>query len=163
MESVKGTEKQVSFHAMSECKTCDGTGAKPGTKATTCTQCNGKGVESMRNGPMIFQMSCRKCQGSGKVVSQPCSTCNGQGRKKEHITTRIPIPRGIEDGEILEFPGMGGRTKRHSGNLYVRVKVAPDPIFRREKLNIHVEVPITLSQVCTFYKFSKMTTGNVRS
>jgi molecular chaperone DnaJ len=129
MESVRGTEKQVSFHSLVECKPCDGTGAKPGTKPTTCTQCNGKGMETMKNGPMIFQMNCRKCGGAGKVNSNPCSSCGGNGHKKEHITTRVPIPRGVEDGEILEFPGMGGRTKRQAGNLYVRVRVAQDPIL----------------------------------
>ena len=42
-EAVFGCEKEIEMVLKDECKTCHGTGAKPGTTPETCTKCGGKG------------------------------------------------------------------------------------------------------------------------
>jgi len=98
-EAVKGVEKEIEFRVLGRCETCAGTGAKPGTEATTCPQCNGRGeVRSVRQtmlGQMVNVAACPRCRGEGKVVETPCETCHGDGRTERKRTLRVTSPAGI--------------------------------------------------------------------
>jgi molecular chaperone DnaJ len=93
-EAVKGATKKVSYMATTSCGTCNGSGAKPGTKPVTCSSCNGTGQEVFQNGFIQFAETCRSCGGSGKDIPSKCGTCRGQGVVKEKRTADVQVPAG---------------------------------------------------------------------
>ncbi|KAH7328326.1 chaperone DnaJ [Stachybotrys elegans] len=157
MEAAKGTSKTLNITPLVSCKTCTGTGLKAGTKKTACKSCNGTGtrVHFMQGG---FQMAstCSTCEGTGTTIPRgsECNTCSGNGVVRERKTITVDIPAGIEDGMRLRVDGAGdapptGRTdsnvQTQRGDLYVFVRVAKDPKFRREGSNIlyTANIPLT--------------------
>ena len=90
---------------------------------------------------------CTQCKGAGSVKSTSgqsiCPGCKGAGVVSHNRRVEIKIPAGIQDGKKLRVPGGGttGSTGR-AGDLYVVVKVAPDPDFRRRGDDLEVEVAV---------------------
>ncbi|MBI3223231.1 MAG: molecular chaperone DnaJ, partial [Nitrosomonadales bacterium] len=91
-QAARGTEMQIRVPTMTECETCHGSGAKPGTAPTTCTTCGGHGQVRMQQGFFSIQQTCPRCHGNGKMISSPCKDCNGNGRIKQHKTLSVKIP-----------------------------------------------------------------------
>jgi molecular chaperone DnaJ len=137
-EAVKGTEKEIDFRALGRCETCAGSGAKPGTEATTCPQCGGRGeVRSVRQtmlGQMVNVSACPRCRGEGKIVETPCATCNGDGRTERKRSLRVTIPAGIDEGHQIRLTNEGevGARGGAAGSLYVAVH-AHGPDGRRQR------------------------------
>jgi molecular chaperone DnaJ len=147
MEAITGCEKELRYKAKSTCKTCDGTGAKPGTRVSGCTSCGGSGVEVVSMGFMGMQRTCRKCKGEGVVVEQPCGVCKGTGVKEDMKTLRVKIPAGIDQGNNIRLKGQGdaGPKGGQPGHLYLLVNITPHELFRREGLDVHIDVPLPVS------------------
>eukprot|EP00744_Colponema_vietnamica_P012486 GILI01017523.1.p1 GENE.GILI01017523.1~~GILI01017523.1.p1 ORF type:complete len:466 (+),score=69.47 GILI01017523.1:116-1513(+) len=146
MEAVRGCTKDVSYRAASSCKTCDGSGFKPKT-TNKCGQCRGTGQETVQQGYITFMQPCRKCKGAG-VTGDVCRDCSGQGVQLDKRTVSVKIPAGIENGISLRLPGQGhsGPSGSTPGHLFVAIKVDDDPYFRREGPDVHVDVPISITQ-----------------
>jgi molecular chaperone DnaJ len=91
---------------------------------------------------------CPRCHGSGRVGKEVCPTCQGRGRTAEVETVRIKIPEGTEDGGAIRIPGKGSAGARGGppGDLYVTVRVTPDPYFERRGDDIHGVVPVTVKE-----------------
>lgn len=135
-ESVFGTEKKITLNKVSTCKTCHGTGGKPGTKMNTCTVCNGQGrVQKVQHtilGDMQTVVSCDACFGSGKVPEETCETCRGAGvvRDKEEIL--VTIPAGLSNGDTLRMNGAGEAIPHGTaGDLFIHVAIEAHPTFKR--------------------------------
>ena len=150
-DSIFGTVRRILLTKVSTCTTCSGSGAKAGTKQVTCGQCNGKGrIHEVRRsimGQFATERICDVCQGSGTIPQEHCSTCKGAGvhRKEEEIEIRIPA--GIEVGEMIRMTGMGEAVKKgQSGDLYVKIHITPHPKFKREGLNLAMELEVKLSE-----------------
>lgn len=145
IDVVKPVAKTINQRSLKPCKTCDGSGAEPGSKLVTCDQCSGTGqvVRSTQSffGTIQQRTMCPKCKGSGKVPEKPCRTCGGEGRTADTQDITIQIPAGIEDGQTLRVTGGGdaGRRSGASGDLYVHVRVRPDPRFERDGADIRTE------------------------
>jgi molecular chaperone DnaJ len=146
-EAAFGTKKEITIPKTDSCRTCGGTGAKPGTGRRTCPRCGGSGHIRTSQGFFSIQRTCDACHGTGSVISQPCPECAGGGRVRTRKTISVAIPAGIEDSATLRIPGEGEAGERGgpSGNLYVVVDVEPHPIFDRHGDDILCEVPITLT------------------
>jgi len=166
-ESVFGVKRTISINKQSKCNVCDGTGAKVGTKMNTCKTCGGQGqVREVRRsilGTFATTKVCDDCLGSGKIPSEKCSNCNGVGvyRKKEDI--ELNVPAGINDTEMLKMAGMGEAIQGgKSGDLYIKVRVKSHPLFKRDGLNLTMDVPIKLTDALTgmVYKL-KTLEGNI--
>ncbi len=149
-EAVFGVERTVLISKVGTCDTCDGSGAKPGTKMDTCATCNGQGrIHETRNSPLgafTSVRSCPTCEGSGKVPKEACTTCSGRGvvRKEEEI--KIAIPVGIDNGEMIRMTGAGEAVKGGaSGDLYIKVHVKPHATFRKEGSHLVMNLPIKLT------------------
>ncbi|MEK9160629.1 MAG: molecular chaperone DnaJ [Patescibacteria group bacterium] len=149
-ESVFGAKRSVLITKIGKCDTCTGTGAKPGTDMEDCKTCNGQGrVRETRNtvmGPFSSVRTCSVCEGAGKVPKEKCATCAGHGvlRKEEEIN--VAIPAGVDGGEMMRMPGMGEAIKNGaSGDLYVKIHVKPHATFRKEGLNLVMELPVKLT------------------
>jgi molecular chaperone DnaJ len=146
-EAARGAQKQIRIPTMEDCETCKGTGAKPGTSATTCQTCAGHGQVRMQQGFFSIQQTCPRCHGSGKQISSPCTSCHGAGKVKQHKTLEIKIPAGIDTGMRLRHSGHGeaGSNGAPSGDLYVEIHIRPHNVFQREGDDLHCEMPISFS------------------
>lgn len=149
-ESILGVTRSVLITKVGKCDTCEGSGAKPGTELETCTTCNGQGkVHETRDsilGSFTSVRACAICEGSGKVPKTKCVTCGGRGvvRKEEEI--KLQIPAGIDGGEMIRLPSAGEAIKGGvSGDLYVKVHVKPHPVFKKEGVNLVMDLPIKLT------------------
>jgi molecular chaperone DnaJ len=148
-QAMHGTEVAVTVPKQASCKTCSGTGAKPGTAPTTCPQCEGRGIESQGQGFFSISQPCSRCGGSGQVIENPCATCGGSGLTLQRKRYRVRIPAGVRDGTRIRVAGKGEDGPRGAppGDLYVVTRVAPSPVFRqRADGNLEVKVPITVAE-----------------
>lgn len=151
-EAVFGTEKELTLNKTVTCGKCGGAGAEPGAKIETCKICRGTGrvvrLERTILGNIQTQTICSACEGEGKISSQKCSRCYGQGVVKEIVTLKVKIPAGIDDGESIRLSGQGETAPRGgaSGDLYLKIRVAPSKKFRRDAYNILSEAEISFSQ-----------------
>lgn len=151
-EAAFGTEKSVEYYKMEDCGSCKGTGAKSGTSAKTCTQCNGMGEVKYAHrtplGQIVNVRACDKCHGSGKVIETPCNTCHGRGKIRKVKRIKVKIPAGVDTGSMIPIRGEGeaGIKGGPPGDLYVVLRVLSHKIFEREGYNIVCEVPITFVQ-----------------
>lgn len=145
-EAVFGTESKIRLPTHVVCKTCGGSGAKPGTSPITCPQCNGSGQIRMTQGFFSVQQTCPSCRGNGKIIAEPCTDCNGKGRVQEHKTLSVKIPAGVDNGDRIRLSGEGeaGVNGGPAGDLYVQVNIRQHPIFSRESNNLYCEVPISI-------------------
>ena len=151
-EAAKGCTKSVKFSHSEQCPDCNGSGAKPGTSASTCGDCHGTGyvttVQRTMLGQMQSQRPCPKCGGKGKVIPNPCPKCGGRGRVRVNVEHKINIPAGIDDSQVLNVRGLGdtGINGGSNGDLRLEITVRPHPIFERDGYNVFCEVPITFVQ-----------------
>ena len=106
-DAARGTEVKIRIPAMEGCETCHGTGAKPGTKPTTCGTCGGRGEVRVSQGFFSIQQTCPTCHGTGKVIPDPCATCHGAGRVKKHKTLSVKIPAGVDTDDRIRLTGEG--------------------------------------------------------
>lgn len=146
-EAAKGCEKQIRIPAVETCDICNGSGAKPGTQAQTCSTCGGHGQVRMQQGFFSIQQTCPTCHGTGKVIPEPCSACHGSGRVKKHKTLNVKIPAGIDEGDRIRLAGEGepGVNGGPHGDLYVVAHIKPHAVFQREGQDLHCEMPISFS------------------
>ena len=143
-EAVFGTTAKIRVPTLVSCATCAGSGAKPGTKPTTCPTCRGAGQVRMQQGFFSIQQACPRCQGRGTIIPDPCETCRGSGRIEEQKTLSVKVPAGVDNGDRIRLTGEGevGEHGGSSGDLYVQIQVKPHPIFTREDNDLYCEVPI---------------------
>ncbi|HEV2007298.1 MAG TPA: molecular chaperone DnaJ, partial [Burkholderiales bacterium] len=146
-DAARGTETKIRIPTMSQCETCHGTGAKPGTQPTTCSTCGGHGQVRMQQGFFSIQQTCPKCHGSGKIVQTPCVTCHGAGRIKQHKTLSVKIPSGVDEGDRIRLSSEGeaGVNGGPTGDLYVVIHLKPHNVFQRDHNDLHCEMPISFT------------------
>lgn len=143
-EAVKGKTVELKVPTYVSCEPCDGSGAKPGSSASTCPTCHGHGQVQMRQGLFAVQQTCPTCSGSGKVIKDPCNSCHGEGRVKKTKTLSAKIPAGVDTGDRIRLTGEGeaGEHGAPPGDLYVQVNVRDHNIFVRDDNHLYCEVPI---------------------
>ncbi|GLU20495.1 hypothetical protein SLE2022_366890 [Rubroshorea leprosula] len=140
-EAVFGVEKEIEISRLESCGTCNGSGAKPGTKPTICSTCGGQGqvVSSARTPLGVFQqvMTCSSCGGTGEI-STPCNTCSGDGRVRRTKRISLKVPAGVDSGSRLRVrsEGNAGRKGGSPGDLFVVIEVIPDPVLKRDDTSI---------------------------
>jgi molecular chaperone DnaJ len=146
-EAAEGKEAQIRIPSWDECDTCHGTGAKPGTSAKTCGTCQGSGSVQMRQGFFSVQQTCPHCRGAGKVISDPCTPCHGQGKVKQQKTLEVKIPAGIDSGMRIRSSGNGepGTNGGPAGDLYIEIRIKKHDIFERDGDDLHCAVPISFT------------------
>ena len=152
MEACFGVKHEVKVNRLEKCTDCGGSGAASGSSPQTCPECNGVGQVKVGQrtpfGVISSQKTCPKCSGKGKIVINPCTKCNGNGRVRTSKNLSIDIPAGIDNGQMLRVGGQGdaGINGGPNGNVNVNVHVKSHPIFERDEFDIHCEIPITYTQ-----------------
>jgi len=144
-EAVKGTNPKIKIPTLVECMECLGSGAKKGTEPMDCLQCGGSGQVTSRQGFFSLQQTCPRCRGAGRVISDPCVKCHGQGRTQERKTLSVKVPAGVDTGDRIRLSGQGeaGPNGGPPGDLYVQIQVNDHPIFTRDGADLYSEVPVS--------------------
>lgn len=147
-EAAAGVKTEVAFTRQDTCGTCSGSGARPGTSAQTCSQCQGQGQVGVRQG--FFQMvrTCPACGGRGKIIPDKCPDCRGTGMQPKQRTIEIQIPQGIDDGQVMRITGEGEPAvgEGEPGDLHVVINVKPDKWFQRQGDHLVMRMPISFTQ-----------------
>ncbi|BCB04882.1 molecular chaperone DnaJ [Bacillus sp. KH172YL63] len=151
-EAVFGKDTEIEIPREEECDTCDGSGAKPGTKVNTCSHCNGSGQLNVEQntpfGRIVNRRVCHYCNGTGKEIKERCKTCGGAGKVQKRRKIAVKIPAGIDDGQQLRVTGQGepGINGGPAGDLYVVFHVRSHDFFERNGDDIYCEMPVTFAQ-----------------
>lgn len=148
MEAAFGKEVSLTVPRLISCTACHGSGARPGTQPVTCTGCQGRGQIRYSQGFFAVARTCPQCGGAGKVIQDPCATCNGAGRLREEKKISVKIPPGVDDGSRLRVAGEGeaGFNGGPAGDLYVFISVRDHAKFTRRDYDIHSEQTISITQ-----------------
>ncbi|MFA6256957.1 MAG: molecular chaperone DnaJ [Candidatus Paceibacterota bacterium] len=157
-DAVFGTNRKILITKTSNCLVCKGTGAKVGSKMETCKQCNGQGhireAKKTIFGTIANTKICEACYGSGEVPKEVCEQCKGKGVLRREEEVSIVIPSGIRDGEMIRMTGMGEAISRGTaGDLYIKINVAPHPVFKREGNDLVMDLDLKLSDALLGTKY----------
>ena len=143
-QAFKGVTKKIEFEREEHCATCQGTGAKPGSRPSTCTYCRGQGNVTRSQGFFVMRTVCPRCSGRGQVIESPCATCNGSGLQAKSVKREVKLPPGIENNMRFRLEGMGdaGPNGAAYGDLVVIIHVKDHDIFVRKDNHILLSIPI---------------------
>jgi len=144
-DAIRGTEIQIRVPTLDTCETCHGSGAKAGTSPTTCSTCGGHGQVRMQQGFFSVQQTCPNCRGAGKIITDPCGTCHGEGRIEKTKTLSVKVPAGVDNGDQIRLAGEGeaGEKGGPAGDLYVQMRLKEHPVFHREEDDLYCEMPVS--------------------
>ena len=147
-EAAFGTEAKVKIPRHKQCAACHGSGSKPGTGPKTCPTCHGAGELRMTQGFFQISRTCGHCQGTGKVITDPCVTCHGAGKVETESVLTVKVPPGVDTGTRLKLTGEGEPGDRGGppGDLYVVIRVQDHAFFRRDGNSLFCEMPVNIAQ-----------------
>ncbi|MGE3709698.1 MAG: molecular chaperone DnaJ [Hyphomicrobiaceae bacterium] len=145
-DAYNGKTAQIRVPTSMVCETCSGSGAKSGTRPSTCQTCGGHGRVRASQGFFTIERTCHVCHGRGEVIDDPCPTCMGQGRVTKEKTLSVNIPAGVEDGTRIRLAGEGEAGLRGGapGDLYIFLSIKPHGFFQRDGADIFCRVPISM-------------------
>jgi molecular chaperone DnaJ len=152
LDIVNGAEKTIKIKRNETCNTCDGSGAKAGTHPSQCKQCNGSGqVRQVRQsffGQSVVVADCPLCHGTGEFIENPCSSCGGSGIKRDTVSIKVKVPKGVENGNYMTLDGQGNKGGKgiHPGDLLVFFEEKSDKYFVRNGTDIVLEAHIGIAQ-----------------
>ena len=148
-QAYKGADVEIAVPSTLTCETCDGSGAKAGTKPTICSTCGGAGRVRQANGFFQVERTCPSCGGAGQRLDQAdvCQSCHGHGQVRKTRNLSLKIPAGVDDGSRIRLTGEGDAGTRGGprGDLYVFLSVAPHELFERDNLDLLVTVPVPMT------------------
>lgn len=148
-EAAFGCEKELVYERIEACGDCSGSGSAPGSSGDVCNVCNGRGRVRFQQGmlPLAVERSCSRCRGTGRIVVNPCKSCQGAGLVSRPRTITVTIPAGVEHGatRLVERGGNAPRADRGPGDLELVITVQPHPFFKRVDDDIVCTVPVTFS------------------
>ena len=144
-DALSGVQIRVPVEIETACHVCGGSGAEPGTAPRTCPDCQGSGVISDSQGLFALSHPCPRCRGNGVIVDTPCRNCRGSGRERVTRRYQVKVPAGAKDGTRIRLKGKGepGRNGGPAGDLFVRVRVDPSPLYERRGADLVLDVPVT--------------------
>lgn len=148
-EAATGVTRDVKVSRHTACDECRGSGAAPGSQPETCRDCRGSGQVVHSQGFLMISTTCPTCRGAGQIIRKPCSKCRGSGAVAVEETLQVAIPPGVEDGSTLRLMGRGEAAPRsgRAGNLYVVIRVRPDPRFERDGADLHTQINVSFPQL----------------
>ena len=147
-EAVFGMNAEIQVPRMEPCDRCRGTGAEPGSGASTCPTCRGRGEVLYQQSFLSIRRTCNTCGGAGQIIRNPCGHCRGQGYRQVQRKLKVNIPAGVDEGTRLRLGGEGqpGANGGPPGDLYVFLKVKEHPFFERHENDLHCTIPLNIAQ-----------------
>jgi molecular chaperone DnaJ len=146
-EAMRGGERTIAVMRQVDCRVCRGSGMLAASDAR-CLHCHGSGATKSVRGHMVFSKPCAHCGGTGRERRQRCGSCGGQGIEARAEPVTVRMPPGVADGDRLRVAAKGhvGRNGGAPGDLYILVRVAPHPLFKREGDDLHLTVPLAVHE-----------------
>lgn len=146
-EAAHGVEKELEIERQVGCESCSSKGTKGSGGVKACTTCGGRGVVARQAGIFIQQSTCPECRGAGETISDPCSSCKGEGRVQRDSRIKLRIPAGVDTGTRLRSSGNGDAGVRggSAGDLYVFLHIKEHDVFQRDDTDLFCEVPLPFS------------------
>ena len=147
-DAVFGLNAEIQVPRMEPCEHCRATGAEPGSAASTCPTCHGRGEILYQQSFLSIRRTCSTCAGAGQIIRNPCSRCRGQGYQQVQRKLKINIPAGVDDGTRLRLANEGqpGANGGPNGDLFVFLKVKPHAFFERNENDLHCTIPLNIGQ-----------------
>ncbi len=151
-EAAVGVKKDITVRHDETCPECNGKKTKPGVEPETCPECNGTGqVKEVTNtllGQMMSVRPCRRCGGTGQLITDPCEKCHGKGTVREQQTITIDVPPGIDDGDRLRVAGAGNAGDRNApaGDLLISIQIRKNKEFEREGSSLKYNQEVSIVQ-----------------
>jgi len=147
-EAAFGKKTEIKVRRYEPCEQCHGSGSAAGKGPATCQTCKGHGQVRYQQSMFSIARTCPTCQGTGRVISDPCSKCKGESRVMKERTIDVNVPAGVEDGTRIRYQEQGdaGVNGGPAGDLYIVLKVKPHPFFEREDKDLHCSVPVSFTQ-----------------
>jgi molecular chaperone DnaJ len=146
-EAYHGKASDVTIDVSALCDTCDGSGARAGTRAKACQHCGGHGKVRAQQGFFVVERACPVCQGAGEVIADPCPDCRGDGRVERTKTLTVNVPPGVDEGTRIRMTGEGeaGPRGAPAGDLYIFLHVKRHALFEREGTTLFARAPISFT------------------
>jgi molecular chaperone DnaJ len=147
-EAARGTTREIRFNRRKKCAACQGSGAKPGSAPVNCRHCGGHGQVVQAAGILRVQTTCPTCRGTGKLITEPCPRCGGNGSESEQVALDINIPAGVDDGMQVRLSGQGEPSLHGGppGDCYCVIRVREHPLFERDGAQLYLQMPISYTQ-----------------
>lgn len=147
-DAVFGMNAEIQVPRMEMCEHCRATGAEPGSQASTCPTCHGRGEILYQQSFLSIRRTCSTCNGGGQIIRNPCTRCRGQGYQQVTRKLKINIPAGVDDGTRLRLAheGQPGANGGPNGDLFVFLKVKPHAFFERNENDLHCTIPLNIGQ-----------------
>src|SRR5208283_1199543 len=164
-EAFRGKTATIKLPASVTCEACAGTGARAGSKPTTCKTCAGHGRVRAQQGFFAIERTCPTCHGRGQTIDNPCDKCSGAGRVTRERTLSVNVPAGVEDGTRIRLSGEGeaGMRGGPAGDLYLFLSIKPHAIFQRDGADLYCRVPISMVQAALGGEFTVRTLDGTES
>ena len=142
-DAYSGLQKSINVPTSVQCSPCNGSGAAGGSEPSTCPTCSGMGKVRASQGFFTVERTCPSCSGMGQVISNPCSSCGGQGRSNKDRSLSVNVPAGVETGTRIRLSNEGeaGLRGGPAGDLYIFVEVREHKIFQRDGTVCSAEFP----------------------
>ncbi|MBK7348281.1 MAG: molecular chaperone DnaJ [Gemmatimonadetes bacterium] len=151
-EVATGARRTIKLKTLDRCETCDGSGARKGTRPAKCGTCGGSGevrraARSMF-GQFVSVSPCPTCAGEGLVIATPCDECRGEGRVRADKTVQVEIPAGVSENNYLTLRNQGAVGPRNTppGDLLVMIEIKDDERFERDGDNLVSDLPVSFSK-----------------
>lgn len=148
-QAYKGADVDITVPFTATCDSCEGSGAKPGTKASQCSTCHGAGRVRQANGFFQVERTCPSCGGAGSRIAPAdvCTSCHGHGQVRKTRTLNLKVPAGVDEGSRIRLTGEGDAGVRGGprGDLYVFLAITPHELFERDNLDLLVTVPVPMT------------------
>ncbi|HML83751.1 MAG TPA: DnaJ C-terminal domain-containing protein, partial [Bacteroidales bacterium] len=92
--------------------------------------------------------TCPTCGGEGKIITEKCTACHGDGILKGEEIVDINIPAGVTEGMVMTMSGKGNAAARGGipGDLLIQVDEIPHPDLQRDGINLLYEHYISLPE-----------------
>jgi molecular chaperone DnaJ len=154
-DSIFGMETEVKIRRLETCSTCHGRGSASGRGPSVCAQCQGRGQIRYQQGFFSVARTCSICGGTGSVISDPCTTCRGEGRAAAEVKLHVKVPAGVEEGTRIRYTGEGdaGRAGGPKGDLYIVLSIRPHDFFERHGQDLHCVIPVSFPQAALGAEF----------
>ncbi len=151
-EAAFGVETEIEIQRTENCSQCHGTRSKPGTQPERCPECDGTGqvrrVQQSIFGRFTNIATCSRCNGEGRIITDPCPDCRGSGRERNKRNIMVKIPAGVGYGSRIRLSGEGvcGTRGGNPGNLYIHLSVKEHELFVRDNDDILYELPVNFAE-----------------
>lgn len=130
----KGCRRGVTYQHYVTCTHCNGMGSVASRMAEKCPTCGGAGHITIDLSGIFgigyMDVECPECEGSGRVVANPCEVCGGTGRVLSADELVVEVPADSHDGDEIVISGAGnaGTNGKSTGDFICRVGVPSEQV-----------------------------------